>query len=228
MRRLLVVGLVLALPATAAAAVPPGAAAPAPPTPAAAPAQVLVVGDSVLLGAREQILDALAATNVTVHAAESRPALAALPELTGSTADVVVVSLGHNDGPVGWSDKIDRIMGTLADAGAVVWLTQQEFRADRAEMNAALGEARARWPTLEVLDWNALVTATPNANWADGLHLRPEGAAAMAGAISIMVVLALAPSPIELAGIGARWSRVGLAAVHELVPDAIRSGPAGA
>ncbi|MEZ5169886.1 MAG: hypothetical protein R3A49_03965 [Acidimicrobiia bacterium] len=174
---------------------------------------IFVVGDSVLLGAAPQIEEALAGYTVQIDAVESRSALESPAILAGRTDDVVVISIGHNDGPAGFGSRIDEIMAGLGNVDHVIWLTQQEFRSDRPSMNAELRAAQRRHATLEVLDWNAIVASTPNANWADGLHLRPEGGDAMAAAVAAAVEDALVVSPPELLATGATWSVAGVAAV---------------
>ncbi len=204
-----IVAIVLAATATLPLGAPTrGEAAPA------NGANVFVVGDSVLLGAADQIVAAMPRYRVTVDAEVSRTVLAAPALLRGRTDDVVVVSLGHNDGSGDFANRIDTVMGALAGVDHVIWLTQQEFRADRAGMNDELRAATARWPKLEVLDWQAVVTRTPDANWDDGLHLRPAGADAMAGAIAFAVELALTPTPMDLFAVAGAWSASGIAAVE--------------
>ena len=55
-----------------------------------------------------------------------------------------------------------------------------EFQPDRAEVNAAIDALAARHPNVEVADWPAVVRADPTIATADGLHLKPRGAEAMA------------------------------------------------
>jgi len=65
-----------------------------------------------------------------------------------------------------------------------VLLTIHEVRSYYPVVNAFLrSEATAR-ANVEVLDWNALVSANPGATAGDGLHLSPAGADLMAGAIA--------------------------------------------
>ncbi len=188
-------------------------------------ADIFVVGDSVLLGAADQIVAAMPQHAVNVDAVVSRTAFSAAALLEGRTEDVVVVSLGHNDGPGDFPARIDAAMGALGGVDHVLWLTQQEFRPDRGAMNDALRAAAERWPTLEVLDWQAIVARTPEANWADGLHLRPAGADAMAGAISFAVEIVIAVTPMDLFAAAGAWSASGIAEVQRA--EAADDAPGG-
>lgn len=208
--RIVTAALCLLLAATVAVVTPDARRADG----AAADTSIFVFGDSVLLGAAPQIEEALAGYSVEVDAVESRSALESPGLLGGRTDDVVVISIGHNDGPAGFGSRIDEIMAALDGAGHVIWLTQQEFRGDRPGMNAELRAATRRHPTLDVVDWNAVATSTPNANWDDGLHLRPEGGRAMATAVAAAVEDTLVVSPPELLATGATWSVAGVEAVR--------------
>jgi hypothetical protein len=158
--------------------------------PAQAPApavalRVAVVGDSVLLGARDQLLARFVGTEVTVDAEESLSLLGAIDRFRRSPAplaDVVVLDLGYNDSddPIVFRERIDAAMAALAGVGRVIWLNQSVFSPGRAAMNAELLAARGRSPTLDVVDWSAEVTTHPEYVYGDAIHLTPAGQAAMA------------------------------------------------
>ena len=50
-------------------------------------------------------------------------------------------------------------------------------------MNAELAAAAARYPNLEVIDWNAEVAAHPDEVYSDSIHLTPSGQIAMAALV---------------------------------------------
>jgi hypothetical protein len=74
-------------------------------------------------------------------------------------------------------------MQALAGVPRVVWLTQSLFQPTRGAMNDELRAAAARYPNLDVVDWDAQVSAHPEYVYADGLHLTPAGRAAFAGVV---------------------------------------------
>jgi hypothetical protein len=149
------------------------------------PLRVAMVGDSVMLGARDQLLAQFAGMPVTVDAIEDRSLLGAIDMFQSAgpaLGDVVVLDLGYNDSsdPTVFRERIDGAMAALAGVKHVIWLNQHEFRPDRAGMNAELNAAASRYANLEVVDWNAEVAAHPEDVYGDAIHLTPAGQAAMA------------------------------------------------
>jgi hypothetical protein len=150
--------------------------------------RVSVFGDSVLLGARDQLLAQLQPWSVTVDAVEDRSLLGAIgifQAAQSALGDIVVLDLGYNDSddPAVFRGRIDGAMGALAGVMRVVWLNQSEFTPGRAGMNAELVAAASRYPNLEVVDWNAEVVAHPEYVYADHIHLTPAGQTAMAAVV---------------------------------------------
>jgi hypothetical protein len=154
--------------------------------PAQAPSlRVSMFGDSVLLGAKEELLAQFAGQQVTVDAVEDRSLLGAVALFQAAgpaLGDVVVLDLGYNDAsdPTEFRRRIDTAMGTLAGVREVIWLNQHDWGPGRAGMNAELVAAQSRYPNLSVVDWNAEVTAHPDYVYADAIHLTPAGQNAMA------------------------------------------------
>jgi hypothetical protein len=152
------------------------------------PQRVLMYGDSVMLGARAQLLAQFAGMPVTVDAVEDRSLLGAIGTFQaspGGAGDVVVLDLGYNDSddPAVFRGRIDSAMTALAGAGRVIWLNQHEFTGGRAAMNAELAAAAGRYSNLDVVDWNAEVAAHPDDVYADAIHLTPAGQVAMAALV---------------------------------------------
>jgi len=141
--------------------------------------RVLIVGDSVLLGARSALPAALPGWRVTLDAAESRniSAFTGVLASAGGPAPfrVVVVHLCTNYSKGGgFSRSLDRAMAALAGVPRVVWVTCTEWSAGPPEANAAIRAAPERYGNVVVADW-AVISGTAGFTWADGIHLRPEG-----------------------------------------------------
>jgi hypothetical protein len=161
--------------------------------PAQTPAQqqalrVSVYGDSVLLGAREELLAQFAGQQVTVDAVEDRSLLGAIGLFQSAgpaLGDVVVLDLGYNDvaDAAVFRSRVDGAMAALAGVKRVFWLNQHDWGPGRAGMNAELVAAATRYPNLEVIDWNAEVTAHPDEVYGDSIHLTPSGQTAMAALV---------------------------------------------
>jgi len=105
--------------------------------------------------------------------------------------DLVVVELGYNPS-TNMAADIDTMMTTLDRRGArqVVWINMAEVRQNAdgtsayGAANAALRQARNRWPQLTIADWNTARVAADaqRAQWmsSDGVHLTTSGQAQFA------------------------------------------------
>lgn len=106
-----------------------------------------------------------------------------------SLGSTVIVESGYNEYVQQYPDDIDTVMKALVAAGVetVLWVTLREERADYATMNGQIRAAAAKWPQLEVVDWNAASRDRP---WVagDGLHLNYQGALGMARLLRKYVV----------------------------------------
>lgn len=172
----------------------------------AQPRRVVVVGDSIILGAQSAITETFhqIGWEVSFDAAVSRSTSAGAaavaahgPELT----DTLVVSLGANDS--GNTELFRRrVEEVLAAAGAtprILWLTIPEVRPYYGPANQVLRDAATTHPNLEVVEWHVAAT-NPGMTSSDGLHLTPAGARAMAflvmgAALSDRTATPLAPAP---------------------------------
>ncbi len=142
---------------------------PAVPVADAAP---LAVGESVMLGATEQ----LQAGGFAVNASESRQGEAqvdvlSLLGLAGQIGETVVLQIGTN-GPV--DDAVfDDIMTVLADVDRVVFLSvHAPGKGWIAPNNALIFGLPGRYPNVSVLDWDGLVESGQVPGLAgDGIHL---------------------------------------------------------
>src|SRR4051794_13027189 len=163
---------------------------------------VFVYGDSVLLGAKGAIEQRLTATgwrpSVFAAVGVNMPqAIDLIRSQQASIPNVVVLGIGNNyfGNPTVFRGQIDQVMSLLGRARRVIWLNLREFRPDRHDANAELGAAAQRWPTLEIADWNGLSVTRPGVFYADGLHLRPAGAALMADLVTRRLDAYLAGEP---------------------------------
>lgn len=163
--------------------VSPSSTAAVPSTVATQKIDVLAIGDSVMLGAAEE----LAQYGITVDAQKSRPFKAALPivnyvKSVGALGNAVVIHLGTNSGTS--QETIDSIMAPLAEVPLVVVLTNAVPGKSWEKPNNTLIRALPdRYPNVKVLDWKLLVDPNPKWVYDDGTHLRPIGQQRYAEAI---------------------------------------------
>ena len=189
---------------------------------AAAPPSVLVIGDSVATGMYWHD-DAIAVMqeNLGVYwdvavcrtidgtscpfDGERAPTLVQAVAARGTVPPIVVVEVGYNDPAGTFAAEVDKAMSALTAAGAthVLWLTMRESRAPYPTLNALLDKAAARWPQLELVDWNAFSETHPSWFQTDDVHLTAEGGIAMAhlahGAVmQVLDPLRVSSTPLRL------------------------------
>ena len=156
----------------------------APPPPGVDP-RLYVIGDSVMLGARDALASELNGWSVTVWAQEGLSTLGAASIVRASHAvigDVVVVALGNNDAgdPTTFGQRVDGVMAAIGPVRRVIWVNLRTFASWVPAMNQQLVLAQGRWPNLQIADWNAVAASNPELVYGDGLHLTPDGQVAMA------------------------------------------------
>jgi hypothetical protein len=172
--------------ATTRAVVPPGV-----------DPRVFVIGDSVILGAQDALVARLTGWNVTFLAKESFftwQAPTVINAFHATVGDISIVALGNNDGedPGLFAHAIDQVMSAFGPVRKVLWVNLRQFRPWVPAANAQLVAATARYPNLEIVDWDARATPDPSLVYSDGLHLNPAGRDAMAALVGDRVDAAAA------------------------------------
>ena len=155
------------------------AVAPAAPT-AGGAGPALVVGDSIALGSADSLRQALGAGTV-VDAKVGRQ-FSAAPAIVGRWpgAGPVVVDLGAN-GTVQAAD-IDAVIDAAGDRRVVLVGVHVPRRWQDGNNDVLRAEAAAH-PTVEFVDWNALVGAHPGTLGPDGVHPGVAGRTLLANAV---------------------------------------------
>jgi peptidoglycan/LPS O-acetylase OafA/YrhL len=156
-----------------------------PPTVAGFP--LVALGDSVMLGAAEE----LQARGFQVDALKSRQMSNYLPEMAalrdnGTFGSVVIVHLGTNGG---FSQAtLDQMLAILADVPVVILLTDKADRGWIAGNNEKLRAVPASHPNVSVIDWEVLVGGCEgNCLYDDGIHLTQSGQNYYAGLIGAVL-----------------------------------------
>jgi peptidoglycan hydrolase-like protein with peptidoglycan-binding domain len=162
---------------------------------------VALIGDSVGESAKDEFVRVTDGTfaSLTIDTLRSRFITKTPPSPSGVGAasrvpmnlDLAIVELGYNPS-TNMAADIDAMMGALNRRGTkrVVWVNMAEIRTAvggssyYGAANAALQQARGRWPNLVVADWNAASAAAgiERARWisSDGVHLTTTGQAQFA------------------------------------------------
>jgi hypothetical protein len=139
--------------------------------------QVTAVGDSVMLGAANQLAAAVGGIDVDAMVSRSMDAAIAVLQSryeTGTLANVVLLHIGNN-GPIR-DDQMDRIAALVGDDRRVLFLSLRVPRDWEAGNNDVIARGVERHRNFRLLDWRALSEDRPDVIWKDGIHLRPEGA----------------------------------------------------
>ncbi|MCU1344903.1 MAG: estA [Acidimicrobiia bacterium] len=168
-----------ALPRTASAALPPpevnGATG-------KSDHSVFVVGDSVLLGAADQIRTTLTGdgwepTIATLPGLPLRVGKEVLRENLYRIGQVVVIHLGNNlpDTVEQYRAQVEETMSILAGVHAVIWLNIQPFAERRAQLDQILNEAATHHANMRVSDWAGAVARNPGWTTPDNPHLSGSG-----------------------------------------------------
>jgi len=169
----------------------PNALIPGSPTgPVVAPARVYAIGDSVMLGARTALTDAI--PGIVVNAklgrfmGEGSVVVSALAE-RGLLPGAFVIHLGSN-GPATASDVKDII--EAAQGRPVVLVTVRVPRRWESVTNSAIAAGVADQPNVKVIDWKRLSDRCEGGEvlYNDGTHLRSAGAACYADLIKAAVL----------------------------------------
>lgn len=162
--------------------------------------RVVVVGDSVILGAQSTMVPAFAGRGwqVTFDAAVNRSSAAALDAVEahrGELTDSLVLSVGANDaGNTGaFAQRVAAILDATATVPHVYVLTIREVRDYYRPANQAIRDVAAGRPNVTVLDWHAATAGDASLTASDGLHLNGAGAARMTQLVTDAVVAGTVP-----------------------------------
>ena len=141
------------------------------------PLRVLAVGDSVMLGAAQGLVDQVG--TIEVDAQVGRQIASATEILVqrrdaGTLGDVVVVQIGNN-GPMR-EGQFAALLETLRGVRRVVVVDVKLPRNWQDGNNAQILATIPSYPNVRLVDWYAASKDRPELFWHDGLHLRPEGA----------------------------------------------------
>ena len=155
---------------------------------------IYVLGDSVMLGTKAQMPVALDGWNLTFDSKESRridQGTDIVIEHKGAMGRVLVVHLCTNWGSGDYGAAADRLMAELHGVQRVVWVTCTPWTGQVGEADAAIRALPERYPNVLVADW-AAISKTPGYTYDDTLHLRTEGAVALAALVRSVV----GPAPL--------------------------------
>ena len=169
--------------ATASAGSPGESSATASPT-AVDNGPVTLFGDSVMLGARAAIYDAIPGAKVDASVSRFPGAFTgriAKTKNRGRLADIVVIHAGTNG--VMPESILRAMLDQLTDRERVVVVNTAVPRPWRGPDNKVISTVTKDYPNVVVVDWNAAAQEHPEWFVSDGVHLTGPGAKAFAAMI---------------------------------------------
>jgi peptidoglycan/LPS O-acetylase OafA/YrhL len=167
--------VVQASSSVAAAVAPPGVGSGAP---------VFAVGDSVMLGAAQALARAFGTIDLDAAAGrDTRSVIAILRQRrdAGTLPPLLVVHTGDN-GPL-TGGQLDELLQVVAGPSQVLLVNVRVPQPWERANNGLLASAVGRHAHARLVDWHEASTDRPEWFWADGMHLRPEGALAFAALV---------------------------------------------
>ncbi len=151
------------------------------------PGRVSAVGDSVMLGAAQDLANIVnnfyGPYHAAIDAAESRQFTTGVDLVQsikdrGELGDRVVIHLGTN-GEIDPS-QLDRLLTMLSGAKRVVVLNVHADRVWQAPDNDTIANTVKKYKNAVLLDWNKAGNENPGWFYNDGIHLNPTGRLAYA------------------------------------------------
>jgi len=136
---------------------------------------VLAIGDSLMVGARDQLADAH--PGIVLDAETGRKfstGISVLEEqLAANNPDVLVFALGTNNGAT--PEQIETVMDLASNVGDVIFVNVAVPRAWQDGTNAAILEAAAKYDNVSFVDWHAASFEASELFRSDGYHLSASG-----------------------------------------------------
>ncbi len=154
-----------------------------------APGRIILIGDSVMLGALRELRERFG-PQARVDAEVSRQFSDALAMLSawrtsGLIPSAVVIHLGSN-GAIS-AAQFDDLMAVLDDVPRVYFVTVKVPRRWESPVNEALVSGVRRWPKARLIDWHAVSYRQRYLFRDDGFHVTREGAQFYADVLALSV-----------------------------------------
>jgi hypothetical protein len=169
-----------------------------PPPPASHPPRIVALGDSVMVGAKDNLAARLG-PGFSMDAMVGRQAnefVAIVQQLKreGHHPNAMIIQMGDN-GPL-YGEDMEAIQNATAGVGQLFLINDHAPVSWIEESNRALAEAARDWPHTTLIDWNSQAETHEDDLW-DGIHLKPAGAGIYARLVSAAVreKVAFPPKP---------------------------------
>jgi peptidoglycan/LPS O-acetylase OafA/YrhL len=183
-----------ATPVDTTSTAPAETSAPPPPphgVQSGAGADILAIGDSVMVGAAPYmgVVGAVEIDAVEGRQASSVVSLLRARQAAGTLPRVVIVHTGDNG--TFQRSQFDAIMQALSGVQQVIFVNVRVDRSWESSDNAMIAAAVAAYPNATLVDWHAATANLPELFWDDGIHVKPAGASLYAN----LIAAAIKPPP---------------------------------
>jgi peptidoglycan/LPS O-acetylase OafA/YrhL/lysophospholipase L1-like esterase len=184
--------------ATVVAKDTPGRPPPSDAAPRARPKTIIALGDSVMIGARDNLAARLG-PRFSMSAKVGRQAnefveIVQRLRREGHHPDAMIIQMGDN-GPL-YGEDMETIQKATSEVGELYLINDHAPVSWIEESNHALAEAARDWPHTTLIDWKSAAEAHQDLLW-DGIHLKPAAARLYAQLVVAAVLPAqTAPSPL--------------------------------
>jgi hypothetical protein len=152
---------------------------------------VYAVGDSVLLGTKDDLPSALGGWDLRLDARVGRTmpeGLDIIDQNRASIGQAMIICLGHNYGGGGkFVGYLDQLMAMAPKAQRVVVMTVAEWSPAQVEVNRAVRALPKLYSNVVVADWQAVVAANPQFLSSDHVHPTKAGDVALANLLAVML-----------------------------------------
>jgi peptidoglycan/LPS O-acetylase OafA/YrhL len=162
------------------------------PGPTTRPKTIIALGDSVMIGARDDLAASLG-PSFSMSAMVGRQAnefveIVQRLRREGHHPDAMIIQMGNN-GPL-YGEDMEAIQKATSEVGQLYLINDHAPVSWIDESNHALAEAAADWPHTTLIDWQSAAEAHEDLLW-DGIHLKP----AAARLYTRLIVEAVEPRP---------------------------------
>ncbi|HEX2393509.1 MAG TPA: acyltransferase family protein [Solirubrobacterales bacterium] len=164
-------------------------AGPTHPPPATRPPRIVALGDSVMIGARDELAARLG-PGFSMSAEVGRQASGFVEivqrlKREGRHLQALIIQMGNN-GPL-YGEAMEALQKATTNVGQLFLVNDHAPVSWVGESNDALAEAAEDWPHTTLIDWASLAEAGAESWFWDGIHLTPLGAGHYARLVSRVV-----------------------------------------
>ena len=143
--------------------------------PSPPPARIWVVGDSVILGIRNELSNRRQVGLINAHVGRQAPELIAVlnKDKSRMVGAPVIVNMGNNNRLA--ESEVVSIFEAVKDQPQIIVINTAVPRSWKDENNSLIAQVAANYQNVKIVDWNQISEGHPEYFAPDGVHLVPTG-----------------------------------------------------